>query len=80
MWELSIPCYTVPLAFGQTVKFRTADYPLALLWKGERSSNCVTSSKQGGISQEPVLETLLMIFNTNKKKKRRASSYVSYLK
>jgi len=42
----------------------------------------MTSSKQGGISQEPILETLLMIFNTNekKRKKRKASSYMSYLK
>lgn len=40
----------------------------------------MTNSKQGAVSQEPGLETLLMIFNTNRKKKIRVSSYVSYLK
>lgn len=60
--------------------YQYADYSLALLWEWEKSSNCVTSSKQGGLSQEPAWETLLMIFNTNKRKKRRASSHISYLK
>lgn len=40
----------------------------------------MTNSKQGAVSQEPGLETLLMVFNTNRKKKIRVSSYVSYLK
>lgn len=72
LWELSISFCTVSAAVGHTVKFKTEDYPLALLWKWGRRSNFVTSSKQSSVSQELISETLLMICNTNWKRKEHA--------